>query len=175
MTGLSSLEPETLRMIGIPASRPASRPASSSAAGIIGMAVLAIAFGGCSADDIQLEGKVFDVMGMGTNSKKAAEPVMAARSPLIMPPNSERLPEPGKPAGGEAADIAAINDPDRKLEISRADLERQQAEYCKVNYEQAKQRGDQTTADLAEGPLGSCRGSVLNIVGFGGAKEAADQ
>ena len=32
-------------------------------------------------------------------------------------------------------------------------MKKQQADYCKVNYEQAKQRGD-NNADLAEGPLG---------------------
>ncbi len=148
-------------------------PSRVSAARIAGMAMLLMAFGGCSADDIQLEGKLFDAVGMGTNSKKAGEPVMAARSPLVLPPNAERLPTPGKQQGGEALDVAAINDPDKKLEVSRADLEKQQAEYCKVNYEQAMQRGDQTSADLASGPLGSCRGSVLNVIGFGDAKEEA--
>ena len=144
---------------------------TASAAKIFGVAVALMAFGGCSGEDIQLEGKLFDAVGIGSGSKKKGEPEMAARSPLVMPPSMERLPAPGKQEGGESADVAAINDPDKKLEVSRADLEKQQAEYCKVNFEQAKQRGDQTTADLATGPLGSCRGSVLNLVDMGLSQE----
>ena len=138
----------------------------ATAAKVVGAAVLVMAFGGCSPGDIQLEGKLFDAVGVGTNSKKSSEPVMAARSPLVLPPNMERLPQPGKQEGGDSPDVAAINDPDKKLEVSRADLEKQQAEYCKVNYEQAKQRGDET-ADDAAGPLGSCRGSVFSLVDLG--------
>ena len=146
---------------------------ASAAAKVIGVAVLLMAFGGCSADDIQLNGKLFDAVGIGTGSKKAGEPQMASRSPLVMPPNVERLPQPGKQEGGEAADVAAINDPDKKVEVSQAELQKQQAEYCKVNYEQVKQRGDETSADLAVGPLGSCRSSVMSLVdmGFGRSED----
>jgi hypothetical protein len=137
---------------------------TASAARVLGVAVLLMAFGGCSADDIQLEGKLFDAVGMGKNSKKAGEPVIAARSPLVVPPNLERLPQPGQQPGGESVDVAAINDPDKKLIVSQVELQRQQAEYCKVHYEQAIVHGDRAGADLAEGPLGSCRGSVLSAV-----------
>ena len=137
---------------------------SASAAKILGAALALLAFGGCSADDIELNGGVFDAVGLGAKSKASkAEPVMAARAPLVLPPNLERLPQPGAPVGGEAADVAALDDPDKKLVVDQAALQRQQAEYCKVNYEQKKAQGDET-ADLAEGPLGSCRGSVLKML-----------
>jgi hypothetical protein len=144
-----------------------------SAARILGVTVLLMAFGGCSADDIQLEGKVFDAVGIGKNSKsKRGEPQLATRSPLVMPPNLERLPQPGTQPGGEAVDVAAINDPDKKLEVNQAELQRQQAEYCKVHYEQAIAHGDRDGADLAEGPMGPCRGSALSAidVSVGGEK-----
>ena len=48
--------------------------------------------------------------------------------------------------------------------VSQQELERKQAEYCKVNYEQAMGRGDETTALAAEGPLGPCRPSVMNSI-----------
>jgi hypothetical protein len=135
-----------------------------SAAKILGMAVLLMAFGGCSGEDIQLEGKVFDAIGMGKNSKKSAEPQMASRSPLVMPPNLERLPQPGEQPGGEAVDVAALNDPDKKLIVNQVEMQKRQAEYCKVHYEQAIVHGDRDGADLAEGPLGPCKGSVLNAI-----------
>ncbi len=93
-----------------------------------------------------------------------------------MPPSLERIPEPGKPADAQAAQasLAALNDPDSKAKKSRAELEKQQAAYCKVHYEDAKVRGDDT-ADLAEGPLGPCRGSVLTAIKkWNGEGEAAD-
>jgi hypothetical protein len=119
--------------------------------------------GGC-ADEIQFQGKIFDAVGIGANSQKSGgEPKMAARAPLVMPPTNDRIPEPGAPVEAAATDVAALNDPDKKAAVNKAELERQQAEYCKVHYEQAKSRGDDN-ADLAEGPLGPCRGSVLSAI-----------
>jgi hypothetical protein len=118
--------------------------------------------GGC-ADEIQLEGKIFDAVGIGANAPKSAEPKMAARSPLVLPPNNDRIPEPGTPAEAAAADIASLDDPDKKAVASKAELEKQQAAYCKVHYEEARARGDDN-ADLAEGPLGPCRASVLTAI-----------
>jgi len=153
---LITSEPEIHRM---------SQPIrTSSAAKIIGTAMMLLAFGGCSGEDIQLEGKIFDAVGIGSNSNKnQGEPVMAARSPIVLPPSLDRLPQPGAQPGAEALEVAAINDPDKKLEVNRAELEKQQAEYCKIHYEQAIAHGDKT-ADLATGPLGECRSSVLNAM-----------
>jgi hypothetical protein len=137
----------------------------ASAARILGASVMLLAFGGCSADDIQLDGKLFDAVGIGSNSKvKRGEPVMASRAPLVLPPNLERLPQPGEQPGAESTDVAAIADPDKKLIVSEVEMQKRQAEYCKVHYEMAIAHGDRDGADLAEGPMGSCRGSVLNAV-----------
>ena len=46
---------------------------------------------------------------------------------------------------------------------AQVELERKQAEYCKVHYEDAKTRGDETAVN-AEGPLGPCRPSVLTAI-----------
>ncbi|MBX9862305.1 MAG: hypothetical protein K2Y42_06085 [Hyphomicrobium sp.] len=122
-----------------------------------------VVLAGCSADDVELNGKIFDAVGLNTASVKSAEPKMAERAPLVMPPNPERVPEPGLPPEVAANEVAALKDPDKVAKVSKLELERQQAEYCKVNYEQAKARGD-NDADLAAGPLGPCRGSVLSAI-----------
>ncbi len=87
---------------------------------------------------------------------------MAARAPLVLPPSLERLPPPA--AEGEqqqvSGELAGIADPDRVKAANKAELERQQAEYCKVHYEQAKARGE-GDAENAKGPLGPCRPSIL--------------
>ena len=77
---------------------------------------------------------------------------MAVREPLVVPPGLDSLPPPG--SGNEAQPtLAEIQDPDHKLKVSKAELEKQQAEYCKVHYDQATAQGD-NNADLAVGPLG---------------------
>ena len=118
---------------------------------------------GCSMDDVQLNGKVFDAMGMNTTgSVKKDDPKIAAREPLVVPPGLDSLPPPG--SGKEAQPtLAEIQDPDRNQKVSKAELEKQQAEYCKVHYDQARTRGDDN-ADLATGPLGPCQQSVFSAV-----------
>src|SRR5262245_37807527 len=128
------------------------------------LAGLAVTAGGCTMDDVEFNGGIFNAVGLGGNQTKSDEPKMAARTPLVLPPNAERLPAPGEAPGAAENEIAALDDPDKKLEVSKAELERQQAEYCKVNYEMAKARGDETGADLATGPLGPCRASVLTAI-----------
>lgn len=130
--------------------------------GVALLAAAALAVGGCSADDVELNGSVFNAIGF--NQPKAQEPKLAARTPLTVPPTTDRLPAPGQPAEAKAIDMtASINDPDRAATVNKAELERQQAEYCKKNYELAKAHGD-NDADYATGPLGPCRGSILSAV-----------
>jgi hypothetical protein len=132
---------------------------------ILGVLPLVAALGGCSMDDVQFNGGLFNAVGLGGDKVKSAEPKMAARAPLVIPPTLDRVPEPGTPPEAAATDVAAaLDDPDKKAVVTKADLERQQAEYCKKNYELAKAHGDETAADLAAGPLGPCRGSVLTAI-----------
>lgn len=130
---------------------------------VIALALAAGALGGCGFDDIELNGGIFDAIGINAPSEKA-EPKLAQRGPLVVPPTVASLPQPGTPAEAQAADVtAAINDPDRKAVVDRSELERQQAAYCKEHYDLAKARGD-TNADDAVGPLGPCRPSVLTAI-----------
>lgn len=122
----------------------------------------ALVLAGCAVDDVELNGKLFDAVGLNTKGEKR-EPKIAARAPLVMPPDAQRVPEPGTPPEGAAADVAALADPDAMAKTSKAELERQQAEYCKKNYELAKAHGD-ADADLATGPLGPCKGSVITAI-----------
>lgn len=140
-----------------------SRRSSSRFAWAVAMP-FALSLAGCGGvDDVQFNGKIFDAIGMNSTAKPA-EPKMKERAGLVMPPSLDRLPEPGKPAEAEPADVAALNDPDKVAKTSHEELERQQAEYCKVNYEDAKTRGDDTTADNAVGPLGPCKKSIFTAI-----------
>lgn len=126
--------------------------------------IIAVVVGGCSLDDVELNGGVFDAIGVGANAPKTSEPKLAARTPLVVPPSTASLPAPGAPAEAVATDVtAAINDPDRKLVVDQAVLQKQQDEYCRKNYDLARAAGD-ASADAVEGPLGPCRPSILNAV-----------
>ena len=97
-----------------------------------------------------------------TTRRRCGDPKLAERAPLVVPPSLDRLPPPGEAPAPTA--IADIKDPDAAKAVSRAELEAKQAEYCKMNYEQALAHGDEATANNAEGPLGPCRKSVLTSI-----------
>lgn len=122
-----------------------------------------VALAGCGMDDIQLNGKIFDAVGMNNTGSVKKEATVRERSPLVVPPGLDKLPEPGTSGATQAAGIAEIKDYDAAKQTTKADLERQQAAYCKVHYEQAKAHGS-ADADSAAGPLGSCRGSVFSAI-----------
>jgi hypothetical protein len=120
---------------------------------------------GCGmVDDVQMNGKLFDALGVNSTGSVKKEAKVAERQPLIVPPGLDKLPTPGaNGAAAQANAIPGVEDHDVKKIVSQEALQNQQAEYCKVHYEQAKQHGD-NNADLAEGPMGPCRGSVFSAV-----------
>jgi hypothetical protein len=125
--------------------------------------VAGLLLAGCGAGDLELNGKVFDYLGVSTASQtRASDPKLAARGGLVVPPSVERLPEPGSGPQGEDAQLASLDDPDRKAEVSKAELEERQRKYCDVHYTQAKQRGDESGALNAKGPLGPCAPSLFS-------------
>lgn len=131
---------------------------------------------GCGSGDIEMNGKIFDALGVSSaTQQKEREPKVAARTGLVVPPNTGSLPEPGSGRAPDAeADVALINDPDRRKTLDKAALERQQAEYCRVNYEIPKSRGD-SSADDATGPLGPCRATFLSAVKKWTGQEGEEQ
>jgi hypothetical protein len=125
---------------------------------------LTASFAGCGmVDDVQLNGKLFDAVGLNSTGSVKKDPTLAERSPLVVPPGLDKLPAPGSNGAAVANAIPGVEDHDAKRQVSQADLEKKQAEYCKVHYDQAKQQGD-SNADLAEGPMGPCRASVFTAV-----------
>lgn len=129
---------------------------------ILAVASIGLLLAGCGAGDIELNGKVFDYLGVSSDTQtRGRDPKIAARSGLVLPPSADRLPEPGSAPQGEDSQLASLDDPDRKAVVTKTELERQQAEYCRINYEQAKARGDETTAINAKGPLGPCAPSIF--------------
>ena len=126
-------------------------------------ACLTLGIAGCGTDDIQFNGGIFDAVGLSDAGKtRGGDPKLAERAPLVVPPSLDRLPPPGE--APPPTQIADIKDPDAQKKLAQAELEAKQAEYCKVNYDQAMAHGDEATAINATGPMGPCRKSVLTAV-----------
>ncbi len=127
-----------------------------------------LALGACAPGDVELNGKLFDMAGIGSGSgSRGKTQQLAERSPLVVPPSLERLPAPETGSTAQADGSFPI-DPEQRGAMSKGELERRQAEYCKVNYHQPIALGDQARAASAVGPLGPCAPSVLKSVGSSG-------
>ncbi|MGI9406922.1 MAG: hypothetical protein ACR2O4_11185 [Hyphomicrobiaceae bacterium] len=63
----------------------------------------AFALAGCGG--VAVEGKLLDAVGLSTSSQnaKGKEPKLASRAPLVVPPSTEQLPEPGSTAATQVA------------------------------------------------------------------------
>lgn len=133
----------------------------------LAVALSAVSLAACAPGEVQLEGKVFDMLGVNSTAQRET-PKLRQRTGLVVPPSLERLPEPGKPAESQDAVLALIDDPDRKKIMDKEKLALEQAKYCEQVYEPAKARGD-PDADLITGPMGPCRKSALDLIGGAGS------
>jgi hypothetical protein len=122
-------------------------------------ACLALSLAGCSSDDIQFNGGIFDAVGLN-DTKKSGDPKLAERAPLVVPPSLDRLPAPG--AAPQPPQIADIKDPDAEKKLSQAEMEAKQAAFCEKNYDDPMRRGEEVS--MVEGPMGPCRKSVLTAI-----------
>ena len=83
-----------------------------------------LALAGCGG--IEFEGKLFDYAGLSGYGQKQ-DPRMTERAPLIIPPNTNRLPPPGSPAIARA-DWPLDSDVARKQSVAAKEAEEQQRE-----------------------------------------------
>ncbi len=86
---------------------------------VLGLLPLLSFAGGCAMDDVEFNGGLFNAVGLGGNKVKAAEPKMAQRAPIVIPPTLDRVPEPGAPPEAAANDVAALDDPDKKAQTTQ--------------------------------------------------------
>jgi hypothetical protein len=132
----------------------------------------ALAVGGCGLagiDGVELQGGVFDALGVSNSNKvKTADVKVPARPGLVIPPTDERLPNPNAPqpqataaapaAGGESWPL----DPEANKAARDAELDRRHKEYCEREIRNAELRGDPSAVII--GPKGNCRSSIFGSV-----------
>ena len=125
---------------------------------------------GCGGiDGVDFNGKIFEAAGLTGALGKRAEPKTEARSPLVLPPPSERLPAPGEMAAAapQQPDPAWPNDPDKNKATKAAAEKQAHDEYCRDgNWKEKAMREDEKAA-AAQAKCGSLF-SVLGKQLFGG-------
>jgi len=82
------------------------------------MLVAGVALSGCAGQQIEYEGKIFDMVGL-TGDRQQKDKQVEARAPLVMPP-SKQLPKPG-PKDQVASPNNWPVDPDERREQELAD------------------------------------------------------
>lgn len=132
-------------------------------AGTAGVLAVAMMVSGCGFDGVELNGALFDYMGVSGNSGPKKEPKVAERLGLVLPPQMDRLPEPGAaPTQTASIDPAWPVDPDGNKAAQAAALDRQHDAFCRDALWRAKAAG-QTDAQI-KGPKGMCNASALNLI-----------
>jgi hypothetical protein len=141
------------------------------------IAIAAALLGGC-ADGVEVNSKLLDSVGLSTSALSAnrVEPKLAQRAPLVMPPSTQKLPEPGTappPPPEVIANGAWPKDKDQEKVASAQEKERQQAQYCKDGNWQ--ERAIDNDFGGMSGPQGSC-GTIFSVIGgfFGGSTPKPD-
>lgn len=126
----------------------------------VGGLLVAAALSGCGGiDGVELNGGVFDALGVSPNSQgPKGEPKMANRPGIVLPPNLERLPSP-ETATADSGQQAWPKDPDQQKKLAAANLDKQHEAFCRDALWRAKTRGEDET-DI-RGPKGPCSPSIV--------------
>ena len=122
-------------------------------AGAIGSALL---LSGC-ADGIDLNGKVFDVIGISPAAQavKNVEPKMAERAPIVMPPDASKLPAPGS-GQTPVAELVWPDDPDQRKRTTMQERERLHLAYCRGDVQWKEKVLDKDSVNTPRSPYGPC-------------------
>ena len=131
------------------------RPLKNLAILLIGASAALVA--GCGNDGIELNGKLFDVLGVSDAAQKSSkrEPKLTERTGLVVPPDVNRLPEPGS---GGAPDVATeVRDPERVKAANAVERARQHKLYCsgELNWKERVASRD-AGASASKSPYGPC-------------------
>jgi hypothetical protein len=118
------------------------------------IAVLALT----ACDSVNLEGKIFDWMGISGSAmdERRRDPKMAERAPLVVPPSTTRLPEPGS-GKTTSEDVAALADPELRKQAAAKERERLHLAYCRGEI-QWKEKALDPGYTSSKSPYGPCPG-----------------
>jgi hypothetical protein len=132
---------------------------------VVAAVCLPLLLAGCGGiDGVELNGKIFDALGISAASQTKAEPQMAERAPLVVPPSVTRLPEPG--SGQEAQELAALRDPEQQKEAAAKERQRLHEAYCRGDVQWKDKAYKPDAAGAPRSPYGPCGvlGSITSNV-----------
>jgi hypothetical protein len=122
-----------------------------------GAVASAILLSGCADTGIDLNGKVFDMMGLSpaAQASKKTEPKMAERAPPVMPPDFSKLPQPGS---GQAPVTQAAwpDDPEQRKVIALQEREKLHLAYCRGDMQWKERALDTNSIHTPRSPYGPC-------------------
>ena len=117
----------------------------------------ALLLAGCADSGIDLNGKVFDYLGISPAAQEARrfEPQVAERAPLVMPPDSKALPQPGS---GQAppSQFAWPDDPDQRKVREAKERERLHMAYCRGEIQWKEKALNKQDISAPQSPYGPC-------------------
>jgi hypothetical protein len=122
-------------------------------------AALLSAFILSACDSVNLEGKVFDWMGISGSAleSKSQDPKMVERAPLVVPPNVARLPEPGS-GKASSEEVASLKDPELTKQAAAKERERLHMAYCRGEIRWKEKALDPGGPGNNKSPYGPCPG-----------------
>lgn len=123
-------------------------------AGCLGLAALA---GGCAGiDGVELQGGVFDALGVSgsSNQKRLADVKVEPRQALVLPPSTDQLPSPDSGAVAAVTGESWPVDPEDRKAANRAELEKRHKAFCEREIGLARARNE---SGVIMGPMGNCQ------------------
>jgi|SRR5581483_5121692 len=130
------------------------------------------------ADGIELNGKIFDTLGISSAAMdaKKIEPKIADRAPLVMPPDVNRLPQPGSgqpppvamltPQTGAAATQAWPDDPEARKAREAQERQRLHEAYCRGDVQWKEKALNKEEVGAPRSPYGPCSALVGAVTNF---------
>jgi hypothetical protein len=130
-----------------------------------GSALLIAALGaGCGIEGVELNGAVFDYLGVSEAAQsKQREAKVAERPGIVLPPQLDRLPEPAATPAPALGQEAWPDDPEERKVVATAALDRQHEEFCRQALWKARVESGPEPPPV-KGPKGLCNPSILKAL-----------
>ena len=129
-----------------------------------GALVIAALGAGCGVEGVELNGAVFDYLGVSTAAQsKPREPKVVERPGIVLPPQLDRLPNPESMPEPTSAPQAWPDDPEERKAVAAASLDRQHDEFCRQALWKARIESGPEPPPI-RGPKGLCNPSILKAL-----------
>jgi hypothetical protein len=129
--------------------------------GLVIAVSLAALLPNCSAGDVELNGSLFDTLGVGKQTA-AREVKVPERQGLVLPPNLDRLPDPGAETAAANQSTASLPvGPEQRRVAAANQAEAQQKAFCDKAVQLAKVNRE---FGPVMGPHGRCDKSILDQI-----------